>query len=190
MFVIIYVDAFLTGGISMGILYNLIINFKKNNYFDEIYHFYEKQILFISKKFNIEEYQSDMFYNLWTIVKKIDLNILNTDSSINKYISKSLKNYAINYYRKKRHDNFIMYNTEVTSIEIDKHIQADFDDSILILKDILKNTLSDKQFNIINLRYFKCLSDIEIAKKLNISRQAVYKNRLLALSNIKKSLSI
>lgn len=174
----------------MGVLYELILNFKKNNSFDDIYHFYEKKILHLCRKFKIEEYQSDIFFYLWVIVKKIDLYILNTDSLINAYISKSLKNHAINYYNKKKHDNLIMYNTEITSIEIDKHNQFDFDDSLLMFNDMVKDILSDKQMNIINLRYLKCLSDIEIADKLNISRQAVHKNRLTALSNLKKSISI
>lgn len=172
----------------MGELYQLIENFKKNNNFDDIYYFYRKKIIILTKEFRIDEYISDMFYNLWIIVKKINLNVLDKDYLINSYILRSLKNFAINYYRKKQRDNIIIYNTDISSIEIDKKYQCDFDDSILIFNDMLKNILSEKQYNIINLRYAHSFSDIEIATQLRISRQAVYKNRLLALSRIKEFL--
>lgn len=170
----------------MKLLYYLIENFQKKDIFDEIYYFYKKKILFLSESFKIQEYQSDLFYNLWVIAKKIDLDKLDNDESLNNYIYRSLKNYSINYYKKKKHDSLILYNSELTSVEIDKNQMCPFDDSQLMFKDITKHLSSEKQVNIINLRYMKGLSDIEIADKLHISRQAVYKSRLCALNALKQ----
>lgn len=166
-------------------LHHIISYFQKTNNFDEVYYLYEKKIYFLSKSFNIEEYESDLFYNLWIIAKKVDLNKLIDDKSLNLYIFKSLKNYCINYYKKKKQDSRIIYNSEVTSIEIDKNTTCPFDDSQLIFNDITNQLSSEKQISIITLRYLNGLSDMEIADKLHISRQAVHKGRLCALNTLK-----
>lgn len=186
MFVIIYIRDIQGGIFFMEGLHQLIKHFQKTNEFDEVYHLYEKKIYFLSKSFNIEEYQSDLFYNLWILAKKVDLNKLTDDKSLGFYIFKSLKNYSINYYNKKKLESRVIYNSEVTSIEIDKSTTCPFDDSHLIFNDMTKHLSSEKQINIINLRYLNGLSDIEIADKLNISRQAVHKSRLCALKTLKQ----
>lgn len=171
----------------MECLYHIIADFQKTNIFDEVYYFYEKIIFFLAKRFGIQEYQSDLFYDLWIITKNINLEELSSNKDLSCYIYKSLKNYAINYYKKKKNDNNkVIYNSEIASDEIDKTTTCPFDDSLLIFKDITNHLSSKKQVNIINLRYLKGLSDMEIADKLHISRQAVYKSRLCALNNLKQ----
>lgn len=171
-------------------LYKIIANFKKYNDFDEIFHYYEYKIIFLSKNFNIQEYQSDLYFNLWVIVNKLNLEIFNTDLLINRYICKCLKHFCINYYKQKKRESIVICNSEIATNESSKIIQCDFDDSSLIYTDMLTNLMSNKQRTIINLRYLHGFSDKEIATKLNISRQAVYKNRLLALNNLKQYINL
>ena len=75
----------------------------------------------------------------------------------------------------------------MTDIELEKYSSANLDNSWLIFNDLIQE-LTDNQKKIIFLRYGYCFSDKEIADYLNISRQAVYKNRNIALNKITKSL--
>lgn len=45
--------------------------------------------------------------------------------------------------------------------------------------------LSERQRNVILMFYFLDMSDVEIAKLIQISRSAVYRNRKNALNNLK-----
>jgi len=161
-------------------------NNNNNNNFDTIYDLFSKRINFLVISFHIESYKNDLTLFLWQLLKKIQLDNFNSDKALYAYINTSLKNCCMNIYRKTSKEK-VTFNSELTDIEIDKSTSYNpIDNSSIIFDDLISN-LSDHQKKIITMRYKYCLSDSEIADSLNISRQAVYKNRKLALNKLQKS---
>lgn len=155
--------------------------------FNIIYTKLEKKIDFLVVSFHIELYKNDILLFLWQLIKKINFSNFNTEKMLYSYMSISLKNYCIKLYNKNIKNNNIIYNSEITNIELDKNSYDHtlLDNSSLIFDDLV-SSLPKKQRDILTMRYKYCLSDLEIAQSLHISRQAVHKNRLRALNSLKK----
>lgn len=85
-------------------------------------------------------------------------------------------------YEKNRDKN--IYNSEITDINLNLIQDNCFNDIEFEFKDLI-SILPNTQKNIIYMKFFKDMKDIEIAKKLKISRQSVYKNKNLALEKLK-----
>lgn len=169
-------------------IYRYISDFKSTSDFENIYYFYEKHILFLCRRYNIEEYYNSLMIKLWELTIKVDLKKFNNSKLLDSYIRKSLKNFAINLYRKNVVFNSIIFNDDVTNIEIEKKsINIDYNYNIIFIDLIDK--LPKRQYKIINLRYNYGFSDEEIASIIGISRQAVYKNRIAALNCLKKEIN-
>lgn len=170
-------------------LKELLSSFQKEvTDFDPVLIYFKSKLNSLSRGFNLDIYKSDLLVFLWQITSNIDLSKFDSDRSLSSYISLSLKRCCISLYHKQVTDKKVMYNSSLTDIELDKNYSyVPTDESLLIFNDLIYN-LPQKQKNIITLRYDHCLSDNEIANQLNISRQAVCKNRNLALNKIKKSL--
>lgn len=175
----------------MGDIDRYIIDFRNTKDFEKIYYFYEKYILFICRRYSIDEYSTLLMVHLWQLVLKIDLNKFTSSISLNGYIKKSLKNYAINIYKKYSVMNNIIFNDAILNSEIEKEYNSIYKDceSNIIFTDMIKE-LSERKYKIINLRYNYGFSDEEIACMIGISRQAVYKNRLSALNILKNKVNI
>ncbi|GKX68350.1 sigma factor-like helix-turn-helix DNA-binding protein [Inconstantimicrobium mannanitabidum] len=157
--------------------------------FDDIYFRFKKKIEFLVESFNIKLYKNDVILFLWQLTKKINVSNFKSEQMLQAYISVSLKNYCISIYNKHCKNNKIIYNSVLTNIEIDQNYNDNsIEDSSLAFDDLIIN-LSDKQKEVITMRYKYCLSDDEIARSLNISRQAVYKNRIAALNKLHETLS-
>lgn len=159
-----------------------------NENFEIIYSKFEKKINFWVMSFNIELYRNDLLLFLWQLIKKINISDFKSEQVLYSYIAISLKNYCINIYNKHHKNNRITYNSMLTDIEIDKNFSYNpIENSSLVFDDLIVN-LSDKQKKVITMRYKYCFSDCEIARSLNISRQAAYKNRMTALNKLHKTL--
>ena len=174
------------GDFSMSLTEQLVNFNKNNNNFDNIYLLFKKRIDFLILSFHIESYKNDLTLFLWQLLKKIQIDNFSSEKALYSYINVSLKNHCMNIYRKISKEK-ITFNSELTDIEIDKSTSYNPIDNSSIIFDDLIASLSDHQKQIITMRYKYCLSDSEIASSLNISRQAVYKNRKLALSKLQKS---
>lgn len=150
---------------------------------------YEDYIKYLSKRFNIEEYTSDLNFELWKIINDLKLDKFKDKDYVDFFIKRCLKNYAINLFKKHIKNKIILYNNEILNIEADKLSTSKEIDIITNINfyEIIKN-LSTLQNKIIVLRYDKCFSDKEIADLLGISRQAVFKNRKQALEFLKQHL--
>lgn len=170
-------------------LIDIITYYKKTNEFDIVYSEFKKQIRFLIKSFNIELYENDIFLFLWNIIEKIEVDNFNHEKALYTYIYKALKNQCLNIYKKQCKDKVIIYDSSITNNIIDGQSFYNLNDNYNIIFNNLISCLSKNQKKIINLRYKFGLSDIEIADILLISRQAVYKNRKLALSKLQNSIN-
>ncbi len=139
--------------------------------------------MFITK-YNLSENYNDILNHFWIILKKANLNKFNTEDDLTKYISRSLKRYCITICVKKDKDKNVIYNSEVTDINLSVIQDNCLDNLEFEFKDLI-SILPNNQKNIIYMRFFKDMEYIEIAKKLKISRQSVYKNKNLALEKLK-----
>lgn len=158
-----------------------------NNNFEPLYNLYIDQVKNICKKYHIEDQYNSIMLRLWKIGLTIKICDFESEYKLNSYINRCFKNCAINLYKKEKLNSRILYNTITTYSELDKHSSLDLNNtnSKLIFYDTIKS-LSPQQRKIIILRYRDGLSDIQISKKLFITRQAVHKNRVSALIKLKK----
>lgn len=149
--------------------------------FDNIYIYFQSYVNKLSYNYKISLYSNDIFLHLFRISNEVDLKRFKDDIQLEKYIKCALKRYAITLYHKQVKDNLIIYNSTATNIEIDKSLIENYSETLQIKFNNLLFGLSEKQKKIIKLRYEYGFSDVEISKMLKISRQAVHKNRTIAL---------
>lgn len=116
-------------------------------------------------------------------MQKIDIEKLKnkSDGTIVNYINTSLQNRSYYLYKSnlKFNHETTEFNDDIKSIEYYLHT----DENIELYS--LLNSLNEIQKIILIDKYVNKLTDIEIASKLKISRQSVYKNKIKALSTLK-----
>lgn len=168
----------------------LIIDFqsKKIN-FEEIFSYYKNFVFSLAKKYFIFDYINDISSKLWSIVSILDISKFKNSIEIDKYIFNSLKNFCVDIHRNiNKNKGFIIYNSKIIETNLNNDIYSEkMDDSLLNFYSIIK-PLPKKQRKIIDLKYHYCFSNVEIAKELCISRQAVNKNIKSALNKLKDNL--
>lgn len=123
-----------------------------------------------------EDSESELTLTFIETLYKIPINNpkFKQDKYIISYINKSIRNKYI-YLSKNR--NKIYYYESPINLDI---TQTPYQTNIgnkLFINDLLL-TLTKREREIINLKYFKEYSDIEISKKFGISRQAVNKTKI------------
>lgn len=156
--------------------------------FDEIYMYYEKKLNYLIKNFKIEEYDSELTLKLWHIINNDKILKFNSDIEIDNYIYISLKNYCITLYNKQKKEKAICYNSDMLDIELNKiYYYSDHSTTKYVFEELI-HTLNSRQQEILSLKYKDGFSDIEIAKQLKISRQAVHKNISKSLNILNKDL--
>ena len=156
---------------------------------------YKKAILKLIKRFQplIKKYSYLLYYEdsqseltltfIETLYKiPIDNPRFKQDQYIISYISKSIRN---NYIHLSKKRNQLYYYESPINLDIaEDSYQINIGDKLYI-KDLL-SLLTEREKEIINLKYFKEYSDIEISKKIGISRQAVNKTKNRALKKMRK----
>ncbi|WP_132996056.1 sigma-70 family RNA polymerase sigma factor [Sporanaerobacter acetigenes] len=131
-----------------------------------------------------ENSESELTLTFIKTLYKIPINNpkFKQDKYIISYINKSIRNKYI-YLSKNR--NKIYYYESPINLDI---TQTPYQTNIgnkLFINDLLL-TLTKREREIINLKYFKEYSDIEISKKFGISRQAVNKTKNIAITKMRK----
>ena len=139
-----------------------------------------------SRKLNYDGAETDLTINLIEVIKKIPIDeskdMIETKYLIG-YISKSLLYKYIRLYKKTSEQ----YSKE-TELKEDIANNGDLNIDIkLMLKDAIVK-LPESQKNILKKIYIEGWKETDIAKQLNISRQAVNKTKRLGLNNLKKHL--
>lgn len=162
----------------------------------DILKIFQNQIISYSKKANSEDIKQDLYIFLLNLINTINLNKMHNinDNTLISYISHSIKF----YFYKRFKQQYTLYNTKLTFLD-----EINYDENIThcILEDeafsdlefinLLKD-LTVKEQNVIIQKYKYGFSTSEIAKKNNVSVQAVYKlekNALKKLKKLKKLLS-
>jgi RNA polymerase sigma factor (sigma-70 family) len=133
------------------------------------------------RKLNYDGAETDLIITLIETIKYIQKNdIISSEKQIVGYIATSIKNKYIQL--SKKHGNII--KTELP-LDFDKNhtLHVDIYDNILIYE--LLDNLTVLQREVITKKFIKDMSDVEIAKSLNISRQAVNKIKCRALKKLK-----
>lgn len=134
-----------------------------------------------SRFLNYEDSKSDLMVCFIQAVYKFPTKSESIeDRTILSYINKCVVNAYINISK----NNKKLCNREYLCEIQEWNHKEDFQSNIEFY-DLLKY-LNEKEMIVITLKYLNCFSDIEISKKLNISRQYVNKLNKRALSKIKK----
>lgn len=132
-------------------------------------------------KLNYEDAKYDLIYELLFILKKIDENelIFPNDYSFISYINLSIKHAYIKYSKKN-----MIYKNDIPLEIIDFGTVDDNIDNKLLINNLLKE-LSTHQRLIIQYVYLYGYKETDVAKMLNITRQAVNKTKKLALKKLR-----
>lgn len=160
-----------------------------DNFINILCHF-ESKINYLSYKLNYPEASSDLVIYLFELLLKLDCNKFNSDEQILKYIRKCIENKAIHLSYKLIYDKkFIFFNSDEEIVNlIDENTSNNYLSNI-VFKDLI-SFLKPKQQKIIIYKFYYGLSDNEIAKIFQISRQAVNKSLRNCLKKIKLELSM
>ncbi|SHH41981.1 sigma-70 family RNA polymerase sigma factor [Tepidibacter thalassicus] len=142
-----------------------------------------------SKKLNYDGAYSDLIINLIEIIKNIPIyenKNIKREECIIKYISSSLKYKYIKLSKKYK-------NIYVSEIELNEKItvsknQTENTIEIKFLLNEFLDKLSNRQRYILQKIYIYGYTESEIAKKLQISRQAVNKTKKKALKKLQNSI--
>lgn len=156
--------------------------------FIEILDFFESTISYLNYKLSYPEAYTDLIIYLYELLKKLNIDNFETDIDIIKYIKKCLKNKSIQLHCKIDKDKkHILYVSEDTLLDALEKNFSDYNHSDLVFFDLISlATLRQKE--ILFYRFYIQLSNIEIAKILGISRQAVNKSLKISLKNLKNML--
>lgn len=121
-----------------------------------------------------EDTYAELVAALWEAV--CNITYYNNDGQIINYLNKALLNkyYELYRYSRKYYDNTIEVGQERLEVYIDKNNPYE---GIITFNDMerVKNKLKGRKKQIFELAYLKGLSDLEVAAKLNISRQYVHR---------------
>ncbi|WP_291579855.1 RNA polymerase sigma factor [Clostridium sp. UBA6640] len=136
-----------------------------------------------SRKLGYDGADTDLIISFIKTIKELkltDINLENEGTLVN-YLYNSIKFKYIDLMRK--YLRMFKRETELNLEIIESKYTYEIEDNIYV-EDLLR-TLSRMQRIILEERYIKNYSDIEIANKLNISRQAVNKTKNKALENLR-----
>lgn len=170
-------------------LHQKIIIFQdKSNNFMDILSYFNSKINYLSYKLRYPEASTDLTIYLYQLIPKLDLRKLIDDETISKYVKKCLENKSIKLSYKINFDkNHIIFNSDTEILDLmDKDNFSDEYSNILF--DDLISLLKPNQKQIMFFKFYLQLSDIEIAKILKISRQAIHKTQIVALKILKTEL--
>lgn len=148
------------------------------------------KIKYLSYKLRYPEAETDLIIYLYELLKLLNVNRFETDRDLLMYVNKCLKNKSIALFYKVVKDKELMRFTENTEILDEINCEDRNDEYSDIIFNDLISSLNHKQKQTIFHKFYLQLSDVEIAEKFKISRQAVNKTQRLALRNLKIQLSI
>lgn len=166
-------------------LYELIKNIQNgdNEKFLDIIMRFEPLIDKLVRKLMHDEAKTDLIIAFIEMVKTINLNNFTPkdEGKIVNYINRVMKNKHVDFFRKyvQRHKEEIEINLDITLASEEFNIESN-----IFIEDLLYQ-LPRMQKIILKEKYIKDCSDIEIAEKLHISRQAVNKAKNAAIGKLR-----
>ncbi|KNY25314.1 sigma-70 family RNA polymerase sigma factor [Pseudobacteroides cellulosolvens] len=155
---------------------------RKGNYLEEVISKFRFLVKKYARLLNYEDAESDLILHLIELIDKMPA--LRQDNAYVSYIHKSIVNKYL--YLKKRIYKNKLYEIPLEDIDYLLNEEKSMMD-LFICTDYV-NKLPQKQKNIIYKLFFQQYSEIEIAKQLQISKQAVNKTKKKALCNLKEVL--
>lgn len=163
-----------------------IIEFRCNtNKYVEFIGIFAKKLRYLEYKLNYPEAYSDLLIYLYELLLQLNLEKFDNDLNIKKYIYVCLNNRFNLLYK---HHIKEKYNFNINIMDIQIKDTNDYFADIVFFN--LISTLTEKQKLVIYYKFYLNYSDVEIARYLNISRQAVNKIKRNALSKLKLQLDI
>lgn len=172
----------------MGQLYNLIQDFRNGdaNTFILILERFEPKLNKLQRNSVYEDMKNDLTLFMFKLLKKIPLEkeVFREDKYIISYINKSLQHQYI-------YLNKINYKVKSNEMALEETYINNGDDncfSNVIFEDLIKN-LTEIEKETIFKRYKQNYSEAEIGRIKGISRQAVHKTHIRALSKMKNLLN-
>ncbi len=140
-----------------------------------------------SKRLNYEEAETDLIIAFIEMLKAMNLNNFDkqNEGTLVNYIYNNIKNKHIDLFRKyiKNRKEEVEINLDIIEVIEDCNIEES-----IFIEDLL-NKLPESQKIIIKEKYIKDHSDIQIAKALNKTRQAVNKTKNKALKTLRNYLN-
>lgn len=134
-----------------------------------------------------EDYKQSSYLFLYELLTVIDLRrFKDTDSknTLSHYIAVCIRNHFYSYSKNEsRHQQILAKAFDTYQSEDD---YLDF--LVEPILDDARKILTDTQFRIIVYKYVYMLSDVDIGKMLNITRQSVNQAKNRALANLRKFL--
>lgn len=164
--------------------------FKENpNSFTDILSYFEPKINYLSYSLKYPEASTDLTIFLYELLQKLTLSKFKYDEEISPYIKRCLHNKAIKLsYKVKSDKDNICFNSNEEMIDLLDTEGKNDDFSNVLFYDLI-SLLKPKQKKMILYKFYYDLSDTEIAKIFNISRQAVNKSLKKSLNILKTELS-
>lgn len=150
----------------------------------------DSKINYLSKVLNYPEAKTDLIIYILNIYNKIDFSRFNKEEELKYYLHKCLINERNRLFikiKKYREKEFI--SSDHVDINMNMLSNAYKFSTDIYFFDLISK-LPNKQKKVIYYKYYMQLSDIEIAKILDVSRQSVNKTKKLALINLKKNIEI
>ena len=172
----------------MQIICNLISDAKKGDKDSmlEILSKFKPLIKKYSYMMNYEDAENDLILSMIQLIN--DMPSLSNDGQAVNYINQSIYNAYIKHIKlqiKKRKNEYLCDTEEIKNISM---LYDDFYEANVDLKCAIEQ-LSKNQRNVIILKFIYMLPDKEIMKKLKLSRQSVYKNKIKGLEKLKEILN-
>lgn len=131
---------------------------------------------------NPEDNESELKLVLIKLLKTIPIDNMSNESSIVSYISKAIVNAT--YKLSRKYSRQMKNEIELREDIIVNMVNDAVEDYIFVGR--LMDKLPEHQRKILEDRFIKGYSDIEIADRLNISRQAVNRTKNRALNTLKE----
>ena len=171
----------------MCIICNLLKEAKAHNQdsLAEIISRFSPLIRKYSYSLNYEDAESDLVVSMIQLI--YDMPVFNNDGQAVQYISKSMNHAYIKLLKGliQRRENEILYDPD-TFKNLQRLSESGDEKDLDILSALEQLTHNQKW--VIKYKFFYMLPDKEIMKRLNISRQAVYKNKINALKKLREIL--
>lgn len=171
----------------MCIICNLIEEAKahKQDSLTEIIRRFNPLIRKYSYSLGYEDAESDLVVSMIQLI--YDMPIFKNDGQAVQYISKSMNHAYIKLMKEQIHrrENEILYDPD--TFKNLKRLSVSHDEKDLDILSAIER-LTHNQKWVIKYKFFYMLPDKEIMKRLNISRQAVYKNKINALKKLREIL--
>ncbi|WP_346905990.1 sigma-70 family RNA polymerase sigma factor [Clostridium sp.] len=154
----------------------------------EVINKFKPLIMKLSRKLSYEESETDLIILFIQMVQSLKLNKFAnvSEGALVNYLFIFFKNKSVDLFRK-----FVLKKPEELELNLDiLQYKTDMDTKLFVDELLNLTTLTAHQRLILKKSYISECSDAEIAKTLNISRQAVNRTKNRAIQTIREYLGL